>query len=159
MGTLNIQGGVAAVDGSEIYEMYVGDASEASHYVTGYLTTGWTEISTVDKVPTEDGTWRSVDVSAEVPAGATGAVVRILTAAKRYVGLRPEGGSTETKGDLFLLTFGFVQLDGDRKFEAYAEASGAAFDVMSYFTELAAAGGSLPPLPMNHRRFRTQLTM
>jgi len=83
-------------------------------------------ITPVEVTPDETGKWDTCDVSAHIPAGATGVILHCVnthTFSARYLGLRKNGSTDDRHPDVWHKThcWAMIGVDASRIFEAYIE--------------------------------------
>lgn len=96
----------------------------------------------VDKSLSTTGAWTDLDLSGDVPAGATGAIFQVINnvASHQNFGLRKNGSSDDRYGRLRLSaqTFAIIGIDGNRKCEGKIQSVDVDFWLVGY-TESDAA--------------------
>ena len=112
------------LDENRVFEAYVGNTN-IKIYLIGYCDENCGFFTNaIEKTVTADDTWRDIDASGDIPAGATGAVCCLYndsTSTDYYVGIRKNGSiSTLTRGRCTYnrrYTFQLCGVDGNRVFE------------------------------------------
>ena len=90
----------------------------------------------VDKSLSTTGAWTDIDLSSDVPAGATGAIFRVnntLGSPQEY-GLRKNGSTDDRHPHLYGSShhFSIIGLDANRKCEGYIESTNVDFYLIGY---------------------------
>ncbi|MFN8760227.1 MAG: hypothetical protein ACK5XA_15635 [Tagaea sp.] len=95
-------------------------------------------VTRTDISPGTTGSWQDVDVSALVPAGATGVILRVLNTsaiAPSAVGWRKKGSTDNRTGTLYVLsqTQAHVGVDGSRVLQLYRGATDIQFSLEGHW--------------------------
>lgn len=91
----------------------------------------------VDITPGTAGVWVNIDVSAYVPAGATGVILQVVSSGNNILwGLR-KLGSTDNRTQYMSFassTWGYIGINSNRVFQGYIGGTGLQFKLLGYFT-------------------------
>jgi len=135
---VNSGGGAVAIvgcDSSQICEHYISNA-EQDLYLIGYVTAGCTMLTDGTNISLSGaGSWTDL---AAAPAGATHAIIEVITASTSYYnfGLRENGSSDESGYAEFLRhSWEIVKLDANRVAEAKIENTAVDMFLIGYFHE------------------------
>lgn len=129
-------GTIVGLDGSEICEAYLGDASPyqtVKLWLVGYMKAGFTSYSTAsDKSLSTANAW--TDLSA-LPSGALGAVIEVVGGSTGdYYGLRKNGSSEDIYRDNpNTHAFGIVEADSSQVIEGKIQTTDTDFYILGYF--------------------------
>jgi len=133
--------GFIGVDENRVFEAYTGSTS-VEVYLTGYSDTAVTFFTDyINKTPGTTGSWVDVDVSENVPAGATGVIVVLASHGEAAAngGVR-NNGSTDTfslsyvRATLENVIFQLCGVDGNRVLEARIDNSAIRVKLYGYTT-------------------------
>ena len=131
-------GAMVGIDANRTFEAYIGSL-EAKVYLVGYTTDSSDFLTnSVDKSPAS-GAWTDVDVSANIPSGAVGAIVELVNTS----GSTAYGGGVRNNGSTDTFTFGGVRandhyyqvcgVDANRVFEAWISNTAIQVWLIGYF--------------------------
>ncbi len=133
---------VVPVDANQVLEGRIENAN-IDFFLVGHTLDGAKQSFTyiepsVDVTPATAGAWTPVDVSAMVPAGATGVIVHVIGASggDRIWGLR-KAGSTDNRTEQFYPTdhvWAMIGVDTGRVFQAYIQNKDMTLRLAGYTT-------------------------
>ena len=88
----------------------------------------------VDKSLSATGAWTDIDLSGDVPAGATGAIFRVVSTGVLSFGLRKNGSADDRYKDIFTnrQQFAIIGLDANRICEGKIESTAVDFFLIGY---------------------------
>ena len=133
---------IVPVDANQVLEGRIENA-DVDFFLVGHTLAGAKQSFTyiepsVDVTPATAGAWTSVDVSAMVPAGATGVIVHVIGASggDRIWGLRKRG-STDDRTEKFYPTdhvWAMIGVDSGRVFQAFIQNTDMTLRLAGYTT-------------------------